>query len=168
MAAPEASSPAFQIRPITPSDDATLGDVIRRTMTAFGAVGPGHSIHDEELGRMSAVYQAPKAAYWVVEQSGRIVGGGGIGPLKGGDAGICELRKMYFLPEARGHGLGRRIAEHALVFAKAAGYSACYLETMTAMAQARALYEKLGFKRTATPKGHTGHFGCDAWYEKEL
>jgi putative acetyltransferase len=167
MAAPHASS-AFQIRPVTPADDAALGDVTRRTMTEFGAVGPGHSINDEEVGRMSAFYQPPAAAYWVVERDGRIVGGGGVGPLTGGDAGTCELRKMYFLPEARGHGLGRRLAEAALAFAKRAGYRQCYLETMTAMTTARALYEKLGFKRAATPKGHTGHFGCDAWYEKDL
>ena len=137
-------------------------------MTEFGGVGPGHSIHDEEVGRMSAFYQPPAAAYWVVERDGRIVGGGGVGPLQGGDAGTCELRKMYFLPEARGHSLGRRLAEAALAFAHRAGYRRCYLETMTAMTAARALYEKLGFKRSATPKGHTGHFGCDAWYEKEL
>jgi putative acetyltransferase len=104
----------------------------------------------------------------VVELEGAVVGGGGIGPLKGGDDGTCELRKMYFLPAARGHGLGRMVAERALAFAKTAGYTACYLETMTAMTTARALYEKLGFKQSGTPQGHTGHFGCDAWYEMDL
>ena len=48
------------------------------------------------------------AAYFVVELDGRVVGGAGIGPLAEGPAGTCELRKMYFLGEARGQGQGQR------------------------------------------------------------
>ena len=36
------------------------------------------------------------------------------------------------------------------------------------MVQARGLYESEGFERLASPMGGTGHFGCDAWYAKEL
>jgi putative acetyltransferase len=158
----------FQIRQLRESDDAAIAQVIRRTMTEFGAVGPGHSINDADVAAMSAAYRAPRAAYWVVEREGRVVGGGGVGPLQGGDADTCELRKMYFLPEARGHGLGRQVAERILRFAKQAGYRRCYLETMQKMESARALYEKLGFTRAASPRGHTGHFGCDSWYEMDL
>jgi putative acetyltransferase len=160
----------LRLRRIRPEDDAALAAVIRATMTEFGATGAGHSINDPEVDHMSGAYADTRSAYWVLErdEGGRIVGGGGIGPLAGGDPGTCELRKMYFLPEARGRGMGRRIAEEALAFAKAAGYRTCYLETMQKMEGARALYEKLGFVRSATPKGHTGHFGCDAWYERDL
>ncbi len=156
------------VRPIEPRDDAALARIIREVQQEFGAVGPGHSGNDPEVDRMSASYQPPRAAYWVLEQDGAVLGGGGIGPLAGGDAATCELRKMYFAASARGQGAGRQIAERALAFARTAGYAHCYLETMSVMAQARALYEKLGFHRAGSPRGHTGHFGCDAWYEMDL
>ncbi len=165
-----ASSPfagTLVIRPIEPRDDVVLARIIREVQQEFGAVGPGHSGNDPEVDRMSGAYQAPHAAYWVAERDGAIQGGGGIGPLAG-DGTTCELRKMYFLPAARGRGAGRDIAERALAFARAAGYARCYLETMSVMVQARALYEKLGFRRAGSPRGHTGHFGCDAWYEMDL
>jgi putative acetyltransferase len=49
-----------------------------------------------------------------------------------------------------------------------AGYTRCYLETMATMQRARALYESFGFERLPKPQGATGHFGCDAWYAKDL
>jgi hypothetical protein len=30
------------------------------------------------------------------------------------------------------------------------------------------MYESAGFQPVARPMGHTGHFGCDAWYVKSL
>lgn len=159
---------AFTIRPITPADDAAIASVIRSVMPEFGASGPGFAINDPEVGAMHAAYARPRAAYFVVERDGKVMGGGGIAPLEGGDPDVCELRKMYFLPAARGKGLGRTVAQEILAFAKAAGYRRVYLETMTRMEDARRLYEKLGFRRSSTPQGHTGHFGCDAWYEKDL
>jgi putative acetyltransferase len=159
---------SIRIRRIQPGDDAQIARIIRATMTEYGATGPGHSIHDPEVDAMSAAYGDTRSAYWVLDQDGTLLGGGGMGPLKGGDGDTCELRKMYFLPEARGKGLGRKVAAEILAFAQSAGYRRIYLETMTAMADARQLYEKLGFKRSSTPRGHTGHFGCDAWYERDL
>lgn len=159
---------SIRIRRIQSGDDAPIARIIRATMTEFDATGPGHSINDPEVDAMSAAYGDTRSAYLVLEQDGRLLGGGGVGPLQGGDADTCELRKMYFLPEARGKGLGRQVAEEILAFARSAGYRRVYLETMTRMADARKLYEKLGFKRSGTPRGHTGHFGCDAWYEKDL
>ena len=156
------------IRPIEPRDDAAVAAIIRTVMTSFGASGPGFAIHDPEVSGMSTAYARPRAAYFVVERDGVVVGGAGIAPLDGGDAGTCELRKMYFLPEARGLGLGRAMLERCLEAARALGYQRCYLETLTGMDQAQALYVKLGFTRIAGACGSTGHHGCDRFYEKML
>jgi putative acetyltransferase len=75
---------------------------------------------------------------------------------------------MYFLPEARGLGVGQRMLDRCLEAAAKAGYRRCYLETLKHMHQARALYERNGFVRVDKPMGKTGHFGCDAWYVREL
>jgi putative acetyltransferase len=156
------------LRPIEPRDDDAVASIIRTVMTSFGASGPGFAIHDPEVSAMCAAYARPRAAYFVIEHEGRVIGGGGIAPLDGGDEGTCELRKMYFLPDARGLGLGRRLLERCLETARTHGYGRCYLETLTGMDAAQALYVKMGFVRIDGPCGATGHGGCDRFYERML
>ncbi len=158
----------FELRPIARRDDPAVAALIRTVMPEFGACGPGFAINDPEVDAMSAAYRGPRAGYYVVTEGGRVVGGGGFARLAGGGERVCELRKMYFLPEVRGAGMGRRLLRHVLDAARASGFRVCYLETLRTMVQARGLYESEGFERLASPMGGTGHFGCDAWYAKEL
>jgi len=158
----------FTIRPIGAEDDPAVRRIIEKVMTEFGCTGEGYAIHDAEVRHMHESYSGERTRYWVVVKDGAVVGGGGIAPLKGGDGKTCELRKMYFLEEARGIGAGRRLMEEALAFAKAAGYTKCYLETVAQMSDARKLYEKTGFSREGRPMGDTGHFTCDTWYSMPL
>jgi putative acetyltransferase len=160
-----------KIRPITSADDAVVAEIIRTVMTEHGASGPGFAIHDPEVARMSAHYDPrarPPAIYFVLDDAGIVVGGAGFAPLAAGDARTCELRKMYLRPQTRGSGLGRRLLAHVLEAARQAGYVRCYLETMATMLRARALYESVGFRKLPAPEGATGHFGCDAWYARDL
>jgi len=90
------------IRPIRPADDPAMAEIICEVMTSFGAFGPGFAINDPEVDAMSAHYPEPRAIFFVVEDGGRVLGGGGIAPLDGAEADVCELRKMYFLPAAAG------------------------------------------------------------------
>jgi putative acetyltransferase len=156
------------LRPIEPKDDAAVAAIIRTVMPEFGASGPGFAIHDAEVDAMSASYSRPRHGYFVVEHDGRVTGGAGIAPLAGGDPTVCELRKMYFVKEARGHGVGEKLLRRCLTFAKEAGYQLCYLETLTGMDQAQKLYERLGFARIPKAMGSTGHFGCNRFYTLEL
>jgi ribosomal protein S18 acetylase RimI-like enzyme len=156
------------LRPIQPRDDAQVAAVIRHVMPEFGADGPGFALHDPEVDAMSAAYAVPRRAYFVVESEGRVVGGAGIAPLDGGDDETCELRKMYFLPEARGTGAATRLMRLCLDAARRAGFSRCYLETLTGMDAAQALYQRHGFTRIDAPMGGTGHFSCDRFYLRGL
>jgi putative acetyltransferase len=137
-------------------------------MKSFGADVAGSSFHDDEVDAMCASYTQPRAAYFVVEQEGRVLGGGGIGPLAGGDADTCELRKMYFLPALRGRGIGERLLHECLAAARERGYRRCYLETRAGMKAAQKLYLRTGFKPTCEPLGATGHTACDRLYLLEL
>lgn len=162
-------STQLELRPLEPRDDAAVAAIIRQVMPEFGASGPGFALHDPEVNGMSAAYAVPGRAYWVVvDEADRVLGGGGIAPLDGGIPGVCELRKMYFLPEARGQGVGERLLRRCLAFAQQAGYRTCYLETLAGMTQAQKLYQRLGFQPLDKPLGATGHFGCDRWYALEL
>jgi putative acetyltransferase len=162
-----AQPPELEIRPIAPADDPAVASIIRAVMPEFGAQGPGFAINDPEVDWMSRAYGVPGASYLVVDRGGVVVGGGGFAPLAGGEPGVCELRKMYFLPAARGAGVGRRLLTRLLDDAAAAGYHTCYLETLQNMTAARRLYESVGFT-PSRPRGATGHFGCDAWYTRAL
>ena len=162
------STGVFSIRPIQPGDDASMAGIIRAVMPEFGATGCGFAISDPEVDWMSRAYAEPRHAYFVVERDGVVLGGGGIAPLAGGDESVCELRKMYFLPEARGIGAGAAMMQRCLDAARAAGFSQCYLETLTGMDAAMRLYERSGFRRIDGPMGATGHGGCNTFYLLEL
>lgn len=157
------------IRPIAAEDNVAMARIIREVMTAYGAVGDGFSINDPEVDQMYDYYLAPGCAYFVLSDAqSQVLGGGGIGPLVGGDPATCELKKMYFLPSVRGRGMGQKMVDHLLNAAKNLGYKTCYLETLERMTEAKALYAKMGFKKLCGQIGNTGHSGCDSFYEKEL
>ena len=94
----------LDIRPIRAEDDPAMARIIRAVMPEFGATGSGFAINDPEVDWMSRAYAEPGCAYFVVERDGVVLGGGGVAHLEGGEADVCELRKMYFLPQARGRG----------------------------------------------------------------
>jgi putative acetyltransferase len=156
------------IRPIAAADECAIAAIIRRVMPEFGASGPGFAIHDPEVDHMAAAYAAPRSRYFVLEMGGRVVGGGGVAPLAGGPAEVCELRKMYFLAEARGRGAGAAMLSRCLEAARGFGFRACYLETLSGMDAAQRLYRRAGLRRIEGPMGHTGHFGCNAFYLLDL
>lgn len=154
----------YSIRRILKKDNPQVAGLLRQVMTEFGAVGAGYSIDDPEVEDMFGSYRNARSCYFVIAIDGRIVGCGGIAPLKGGDRFTCELRKMFFLPETRGKGLGRRLLLQLLDEARKRGYKKCYLETLDRMTQANELYRKNGFELLEKPVGKTGHCSCDRWY----
>ena len=171
----------LSLRPISPSDNAAMASVIRTVMPEFSCVGEGFSINDPEVDDMAAAYAADNAAFFVVEHEvggdagagegfsgATVLGGAGFAPLSGGDGTVCELRKMYILREGRGLGGGRLLMDACIEGARAAGYEKMYLETVTAMTDAAAVYEKYGFQPLAWPLGDTGHGGCDVYMVREL
>jgi putative acetyltransferase len=158
----------FVIRPIEARDNAAVANIIRSVMPEFGADGPGFAIHDAEVDGMCEAYARPRSAYFVVERDNVVIGGGGIAPLEGGEGGVCELRKMYFLPEARGIGAGSAMMDRCLDAARAQGFERCYLETLTGMDAAQTLYRRHGFTTLDQPMGGTGHFSCDKFFIREL
>ena len=159
----------MKIRLIQSSDNPALAQIIRNTLTEFGANHLGTVYFDSATDSLFETFQEPNSVYFVAEnEDGRVVGGGGIYPTEGLPADTCELVKMYLLPEARGTGLGRTIIEKCLISAREFGFSKVYLESMPELKQALKVYEKFGFIYLCSPMGNTGHSGCDLYMLKVL
>ncbi len=157
----------FKIREIEAKDNKEIERIIRTCLIEFGANHEGTAWADPNLGRFSEIYNTEGNKYWVAEnEEGKIIGGVGIGNLEGTDK-VCELQKMYCLPETRGTGASHKLIEVALEYAKRY-YDKCYLETLSNMIAAQEFYEKYGFIKIDEPIVETGHFACDVRYIKEL
>ena len=154
-------------RRVRASDDLALAAIIRSGMAEFGICGEGPA-SDPEVDSISAAYAGQRAAYFVVEAGGRVLGGGGIGSIEGTPEDICELRKMYLRPESRGLGAGRRLLVLCLDAARDRDYRVCHLATLGRMEGARRLYDRAGFRLLDHEVPGSGHLGCDTWYSLEL
>lgn len=158
----------FVIRKINKEDNQEVAQLIRAVFDEMDIPKVGTAYEDPYLDLMYEEYNKPKSVYYVVENNGKIVGAAGIAPLANEAVTICELQKMYFLPETRGIGLGSEMMEVCLQSAKSFGFEKCYLETMPFMLDAQKLYKKTGFENISNPMGSTGHTSCPIWMLKEL
>jgi len=158
----------INIRPISIADNPLIATIIRSCLTEFGANKPGTVYYDKTTDHLFELFQKNGAAYFIAEQDGQVVGGGGIFPSPGLPAGTCELVKMYLLPLARGTGIGATLMNRCLGKAKEMGFVNMYIETLPELKKAISVYEKFGFIYLDNPLGNTGHFGCSVWMLKSL
>lgn len=156
------------IRKIEPKDNVALAKVIRTALAEFGANKPGTVYFDPSTDHLYELFQVPGAVYFIAEQNGNLLGGGGIFPTEGLPDKTCELVKLYLDAAARGTGLGKQLLLKAMDWAKENGYDQVYLESMPELAKAVSIYENVGFTRITQPLGNSGHDGCDIWMTKKL
>ncbi|MBN8569048.1 MAG: GNAT family N-acetyltransferase [Ignavibacteria bacterium] len=158
----------LEYRKIIPSDNKILADIITSIMKEFKDDPEGTIVADPTLHTMYENYTQGKGVYYIAVEDGKILGGAGINQLEGTPEKICELQRMFLLPESRGKGIGKKLMDMCIEAGKDFGYEKIYLETLDNMNDARKLYLKAGFEFIEKPLGNTGHCGCNMWMEKEL
>ncbi|MEZ5818375.1 MAG: GNAT family N-acetyltransferase [Hyphomicrobiaceae bacterium] len=103
----------------------------------------------------------------IAEVDGYVVGSAFVVRTENPD--IAKLRLVYVEPEMRGTGLGRRLVEDCMAFARAAGYRHMTLWTNDPLVAARGLYQRLGFVMTdAQPVTAFGHAMMSETWERAL
>lgn len=159
---------SMTIRIIQAKDNPILAAIIRNALAEFGANKPGTVFFDETTDHLFELFQQEGSRYYVSEENGEVLGGGGIFPTDGLPTNTCELVKMYLKPQTRGLGYGQQLINKCIESAISLGYNQIYLETMPELINAVKVYEKSGFEYLKEPLGNSGHFGCNRWMLRKI
>jgi len=123
---------------IADADDVELVRTLFREYADSLEVDLSFQGFEEELAALPGGYDALLVAAVDGEPAGCV----GVRPL---EDGICEMKRLYLRPAARGTGAGRALAQAAIARARELGYGRMRLDTLPSMTQARELYRSLGF-----------------------
>lgn len=146
---------------ILPAGNAADLDDAARLFRAYAAALPidlGYQGFEAELAALPGKYAPPAGALLIARtQAGEAIGCVAMRPIDVGD--ICEMKRLYVLPEARGSGLGAALIAAIVAAARTAGYRRMRLDTLPAMHAALAMYAQAGFSEIPayypTPVGGT-------------
>jgi putative acetyltransferase len=127
---------------------------------------------DSDILAIEEIYnKSDRGCFWVAEsiddnntQRQKIVGTTAVRNLKQFES-TCELKRMYVLKEFRQLGLGQKLLDIAIDFAKGVGYSRMVLDSSKMLHLARALYLKKGF--VDIPQ-YNDNYRADVFMEKKL
>lgn len=92
-----------------------------------------------ELAELPGKYAPPDGALLLADSLGCV----GLRPLS---HGICEMKRLYIRPEARGTGLGGALADAVVAEARRLGYLELRLDTLSSMQRAIGMYLQMGFR----------------------
>ncbi|MAS06864.1 MAG: MarR family transcriptional regulator [Ahrensia sp.] len=140
---PAPSDPAIVLRDPEPGD---LGWVVHRQGFLYGKEygwdWTFEGLLGAIVGKYVETYDPSCERCWIAEMDGEIAGS--VFVVRE-DAETAKLRMLYVEPCARGHGLGRRLVDEAIRFARARGYKKMVLWTNDILTAARRIYEQSGF-----------------------
>jgi L-amino acid N-acyltransferase YncA len=139
----------MQIRQLELADREALGRFLARVPEA------DRTFLKEDLSdpAVAAAFTTPGPAKLVAVEDREIVGWLNVVPLHGWSDHVGELR-LIVDPDHRGHGIGRTLAQHALVEALALGLKKVVVEVIAVQEQTIAMFRSLGFDPEALLADH--------------
>ena len=148
---PEARrSDSYLLRSPRPGD---LGWIIHRHGTLYareyGYDAQFEALVAEIAARFVQHLDAKRERCWIAERNGEIVGSVF---LVSSSKTVAKLRLLLVEPHARGLGIGARLIEECIGFAREAGYRSLVLWTQSELHAARRLYRRAGFHRTRSER----------------
>ena len=164
---PPSAPPVLLLRQHRPGD---MGWVTSANATLYAQEYGWDITYEALVAKITAEFienfDARRERCWIAEMNGERVGS--VFVVRKTDA-IAKLRLLIIDPRARGLGLGKRLVEECLRFAKDAGYTSMTLWTQSILTAARAIYHRAGFRLVAEEPHHS--FGVDLigeTWEREL
>ena len=149
-------------RPATNADREKIKDIVYGVLREYGLT-PEPAGTDSDLEDIDKNYMERGGVFEVLEDAqGNVLGTVGLYPL---NAETIELRKMYFLPELRGHGQGKKTLARMIERARELGFKSVTLETHSVLKEAIGLYKSFGFLPSCEGK-HSAR--CDLVFFLEL
>lgn len=130
------------IRPASFPDDAEAVLAIWREFIASPSVSLDFQGNDADFANLPGKYAPPGGCVLLAEDAHGIAGCVALRPVS---ESICEMKRLYVRPRARGQGLGARLVEEALARGRQAGYREMRLDALPEFERARDIYFRLGF-----------------------
>jgi putative acetyltransferase len=119
---------------------------------------------EQEMATLPGRYSTPGGAVLLARLNDSWAGCVALRPLEG--PGVCEMKRMYVRPAARGHGIGHLLGQSVVDRARRLGYRTMRLDTDKNMAAAIAVYTRLGFK--PCERYNSDPCPCTLWFELDL
>jgi DNA-binding MarR family transcriptional regulator/N-acetylglutamate synthase-like GNAT family acetyltransferase len=153
----DATDSAITLRPHRTGD---MGWIVHRQAVLYAQEYGWDNSYETLIAEITASFLRdfkPEREYcWVAERAGMIMGS--VFLVEAGPK-TAKLRMLYVEPAARGAGLGRRLVDECVGFARAKGYARLELWTNDILIAARRIYEAAGFVLESEEKHHS--FGRD-------
>jgi len=128
-------------RAIFPDDETALL-AIWREFIARSPVNLDYQANDAEFAALPGKYAAPRGGVLLADRGGEI---DGCVAFREVSDDICEMKRLYVRPHARGRHLGRDLVDRLIVEVRHSNYSEIRLDVMEHSLAARALYRAFGF-----------------------
>jgi DNA-binding MarR family transcriptional regulator/GNAT superfamily N-acetyltransferase len=142
-----AAQPAYTLRPPRTGE---MGWVVARHAALYAQeYGWGarfEGLCAEIVAEMIATHDPAHDRHWIAELDGEPVGS--VFCVKASDE-VAKIRLLLVEPRARGHGIGTRLVDECIAFARAAGYRRMTLWTHSVLIAARKIYQAAGFRLVA-------------------